>query len=209
MELQPGQFASRRPTQLYLIRHAEIEAKYQGSNYGQLDVALSDKGKKMSAALAGRLSNIPFDVIYSSDLKRASYLANLLAEAGNLPVRCLKVLRERCFGELEGMQPEKFEGEQLEHWKKWGEDRVYYRVPGSETWEDLQKRIIPSVEELVESFRGRRIALICHGGPIRATLAWALGMPLANVYQIHQAYCAVNVIEFNTDMAPRVTLVNG
>jgi broad specificity phosphatase PhoE len=209
MDLKPGQFSSRKSTKLYLIRHAEVEEKYQTTNYGQLDVDLSRKGKEMSGLLVERLSDIPFDVIYSSDLKRAAYLADLLAEPRNLPVRRLEVFRERSFGELQGMQPVDLEGEQLEHWQKWIEDKVHYRVPGSETWKDLHDRVIPSIEELIASFRGRRILVVCHGGTIRATLAWALGVPLANVYQIHQAYCAVNVIEFHPDQPPKITLVNG
>src|SRR5690606_1687766 len=96
--LRPGVFAPKTPTHLYLIRHGEPDECHKDCYYGQLDVELGEKGRAQSRAVAERLASVPFSAIYSSDLQRATYLAELLAEPRGLPVRQLAVFRERNMG---------------------------------------------------------------------------------------------------------------
>src|SRR5512137_1878921 len=57
-------------TRLYLIRHAEVEARYQGVFGGRIDMELSPRGHQQAAALAGYLKHKTFDAIYASPMKR-------------------------------------------------------------------------------------------------------------------------------------------
>lgn len=197
------------PTILYFIRHGEPEQEYLNCYYGQQDVPLSERGRAQSRALAERLASVPFDVVYASDLERTGYLAELLAESRELPVRRLTVFRERHMGALQGLPIPVLEAEHGEIYKQWLADRVNFRCPEAENFIDLAERIIPAVEELVAAFPGRRIALVGHAGPIRVTLAHALGLPLNNIFRLMVNHCSINVIEFHAGGTPRVTLLNG
>lgn len=70
---------------LYFIRHGKtqwnLEGRFQGSNG---DSPLLDESIHEIKILGNRLKEIPFDAIYSSDLKRAKDTAQLLAEAADL-----------------------------------------------------------------------------------------------------------------------------
>ncbi len=196
-------------TTLYLIRHGEPAEEFQNRFYGQLDVPLSDRGKQQSVAVAQRLGSIPFDAVYSSDLQRAGFLADALADPLGLPVRRLEVFRERKFGILQGMSEEEMRERHPEEYQAWNANRPLYSIEGGENFEQLRDRILPAVDTLVEAFAGGRIALVAHGGPIRVLIAHILAMPLTHVFHFTLDYACVNVVEFPANGTPRVKLING
>jgi broad specificity phosphatase PhoE len=174
-----------------------------------MDVALSTRGLKQVSAVADRLSSIPFTVIYSSDLQRAGVLADALAEPRDLPVRKLEVFRERSLGVLQGLTAEQMQERHADIFEQWFADRAYFRVQDAENFEDMQNRVVPAVQTLVESFQGQRIALSTHAGPIRVMLAHILGMPLDRSLNFKLDYGGITVLEFPSQGRPQVKLVNG
>lgn len=205
----PGVFASGEKTVLYMIRHGETSEEFRGRYYGQLDVPLSERGRRQSEAVAERLQSIPFCSVYSSDLQRAKYLAEKLGETLELPVREASEFRERNMGIFQGLTPDEMaerHGPQFDLWKN---DRAMHRIEGAENYEDLRERIVPAIKTLVSNFAGGRIALVCHAGPIRVALGHVLGMPLANVFNFTLDYACVSVIEFPAEGPPCVKLING
>jgi probable phosphoglycerate mutase len=206
---QPSKPLAISRTTLYLIRHGEPSEEYQGRFYGQLDIPLSERGMKQSRATAERLSGIPFDAVYSSDLRRAGHLADLLAEPLDLPVRRLEVFRERSLGVLQGLTEDEMLERFPEEYASWSANRILHPVREGENYEQLRGRVLPAIATLVEAFAGMRIALVAHGGPIRVALGHVLGMPLENVFHLVVDYGSVNVIEFPASDSPRVKLVNG
>ena len=198
-----------RKTTLYLLRHGEPALEFQGRYLGHLDAPLSERGEKQSLATADRLSGVPFIAIYASDLQRAGFLADALAERLDLPVRRVSVFRERKMGILQGLTEEEFASKHPEEFNLWKADMVSYRLEGAETLEELQQRIVPEVQTLLRAFEGGRIALVAHAGPIRVTLAHALGLPLGNVMRIVLDYASVSVIEFSDEDQARVKMING
>lgn len=205
----PPENGRSHPTSLYLIRHGEPEAEFLDSYYGQDDVPLGERGREQSRAVAQRLCGVRFDAVYASDLARAGYLADLLAEPLGLPVRRLAVFRERCMGILQGKSLEALERDHADLYGRWRADRVRFRVPEAENFEDLAARILPAVHELLAAFAGRRIALVGHAGPMRVILGEALGMPLDNIFRLGVDHASIHVIEYFQDGAPRVSLLNG
>lgn len=213
--------SSNGKTTLYMIRHGEPHEQFKPLYYGQMDVPLSELGERQSRAVAERLEGVPFEVVYSSDLQRAGLMADALADPRDLPVRRLEVFRERNLGMLQGMTLAQMEERHPKEFKDWNADRIYHRIEGGENYEDLRDRVVPHVEHLIQSFEGKRIALVCHAGPIRVTLGHVLGMPLDRVFNFTLDYGSINVIEFDAGprlgegpglaagSGPRVKLVNG
>lgn len=192
-----------------MIRHGEPEARYHNCYYGQMDVPLSERGRRQSREACQRLDGVRLDAIYSSDLQRAWFLAELLGADHKLPVRRLTELRERHMGRLQGLAADVLEREHGEIYRQWRADIVNYRCPEAENFIDLSGRVQPVIEELVAAFAGKRVAVVCHAGPIRVTLAQVLGMPLENIFRFDVNYCGIQVLEFPAGKPPRVTLVNG
>ena len=55
---------------LLLIRHAEVEERYQHVFGGRLDMDISPRGHEQAAALAGYLSRRQVDALFASPMKR-------------------------------------------------------------------------------------------------------------------------------------------
>ena len=81
---------------IYIVRHGETEENKQKIIQGQLDTELNLEGEKQADLVAKALRNIPFDVCYSSDLKRAASTAEkILVHHSGVRLEKPSALRER------------------------------------------------------------------------------------------------------------------
>jgi broad specificity phosphatase PhoE len=89
-------------TRLFLIRHAEVEARYQNVFGGRVDMEISPRGHEQAAALADFLRREKIDAIYASPMKRVQQtLAPLLNNGAPTPI-ISPDLREVDFGDWTG-----------------------------------------------------------------------------------------------------------
>ncbi|MDD5075194.1 MAG: class I tRNA ligase family protein, partial [Candidatus Peribacteraceae bacterium] len=89
---------------LTLVRHGQVDYNKQDLvNGGNIDTVLNDTGKEQARTLAKKLKKKKFDVVISSDLKRAVETAEILSSELNVPhVARWKELRERDTGDWTG-----------------------------------------------------------------------------------------------------------
>jgi probable phosphoglycerate mutase len=158
-------------TIFYLIRHGETDWNVEGRWQGHTDVPLNANGCEQARRLAERLraGRTRFDAIYSSDLARAFETARQLGEALGLPVRRLSALREIDIGSWGGLTNAEIraqDGETLRRIEQ-GED-----LPrgGGERTSDLRRRAVAELERLAQTHPGQTLALVSHGGVVRALL---------------------------------------
>lgn len=88
---------------LIIWRHGETDHNAGGIWQGQLDIALSAKGREQALSGATALAAYRPSVIVSSDLQRAADTARSLATLAGLPVRLDERLREIHAGLWQGM----------------------------------------------------------------------------------------------------------
>lgn len=186
-------------TRVVLVRHAEPAEDARGRCYGRLDVELSDAGRRH----VSQLSDLTCDVVYTSPRRRARETADVLGDAF-VDDR----LRELDFGVLEGRTYEEISRECPELYRRWMDEPTRVRFPGGEGFDDLRARAAAALAEIRAAHEGATIAVVTHGGVIRATLADALGLPTTRVFALDVGYCRVSVIDwFGEDAVVR--LVNG
>jgi alpha-ribazole phosphatase len=199
--------AQGEATRLVLVRHAATDDSYAGRCYGRLDVGLSPEGRRQARALAAALADVSLAAVYSSPLARAVETAAPIAAARGLaPVRDER-LRELDFGELEGLSYEEIRTERPELFRAWMESPTSVRFPKGEGFADLRARVLPAVEELRERHEGEAVAVVTHGGVVRAVLADALGLEDGAVFRLGQAHGGVSVVDW-VEGAPVVAAVN-
>ena len=87
---------------LYLVRHGETKENITRFMQGQRPGELTPAGIAQIEALATSLSEMHFDAIISSDLKRAYDSAQILSRKRNLTVQTTPLLRERDWGDWTG-----------------------------------------------------------------------------------------------------------
>jgi broad specificity phosphatase PhoE len=174
-------------TTFYLIRHGETDWNLHGRWQGHTDIPLNDDGRSQAHRLAARLraDRARFDAIYSSDLQRAWETAGVIGAALDLAPQPLPALREIDVGSwsgLTGAEVRAQDGDIYARYKS-GEDVAR---GGGERFLDLYTRVVAAVEQLVDQQPGRTLALVTHGGPVRALLMHAardkVGLDLRNVH---------------------------
>lgn len=143
-----------------LIRHGETDWNAETRLQGQTDVPLNKHGRKQAKEVAKYLKKYRWDHIYSSPLSRARTTAEIISNfVGVRPVLVREGLRERAYGEAEGMT----EAQRLELYP----DRNY---PGMEPWGDLNARVIGTLKELCFRHPHDNVIVVAHGGAINAAI---------------------------------------
>jgi broad specificity phosphatase PhoE len=157
---------------LIIWRHGETDHNASGIWQGQLDTALSDKGREQARTAAAVLAGYSPSVIVSSDLERAADTARTLASRLGLQVRYDARLREIHAGLWQGMTAgdvaEQFPEEQAA--LKAGED-IRRGVDG-ESLGQVAERARAVVDELLADMPPGGCAVIAtHGVSGRAIVA--------------------------------------
>ena len=89
-------------TRLILVRHGQSQANEKRNFAGQTDSPLTDLGKEQALLTAEYISeNYKVDVVYASDLQRAYYTGQKIAEKCGVPIIKCQGLREIFVGEWE------------------------------------------------------------------------------------------------------------
>jgi broad specificity phosphatase PhoE len=152
---------------LIVVRHGRTEANAAGLLLGRrLDPGLDDLGRRQAQAVAAVVSGASRAV--SSPLRRARDTADALG----LPVEVDERWAEIDYGELDGTPMAEVEPAT---WARWRAD-LDFAPPGGESLSDLAARIRPACEDLVEEAMAHDVVVVTHVSPIKATVAWALGV---------------------------------
>jgi broad specificity phosphatase PhoE len=162
-------------TVLLLARHGETHWTRTKRWQGHADPPLNRRGRVQARALARRLVDEQLDAIYSSDLRRASETAAIVARAVELEVRLDPELRENDFGDWTGLRRDEVERRfpRGAHLRKQG----LKGWNGGESYEEMANRVIRAASRIADEHRGENVLVVTHNGPIRAIHAHALGVP--------------------------------
>ncbi len=161
---------------IYLIRHTQT-ATDSGLCYGQSDVALADSFEDELAKLHDKLPEFDEDCkVFSSPLTRCLQLAETFSDTVTTDAR----LQELDFGDWEGQRFDDIEADVLQQWM---DDFVTVAPPNGENFEDLYRRAGDFWQDLL-AIDSKQVVVVTHAGVIRALLARALNLPLANSFQL-------------------------
>lgn len=145
---------------LALIRHTAVAA--DGICYGRREVPLADGFPEQADAVMAALPFSPGHVV-SSPSARCIRLATALAPTWTTDRRWL----EMHFGHWEGIPWSRIPRHALDAWAR---DTVDFEIPGGESYRQLVHRVRDALDD-IERLECPSVAVITHGGPIRAALA--------------------------------------
>jgi broad specificity phosphatase PhoE len=160
---------------LVLVRHGRTAANAERRLQGRLDLPLDDVGLAQVAGLAGWLGRP--DRVISSPLLRARQTADTFGVPYDVDDRWT----ELDYGALDGM-PVADVGEDV--WARWRVDPLY-QAGGGESMATMNERVIPAAEELLADAAEQMIVVTTHVSPIKAAMAWALGVDLSVGWRCH------------------------
>ena len=191
---------------LVLVRHGESTANLANIFTGWLDVPLSPTGEAEAHTVADKLRSFHFDAAYSSTLIRAERTLDLIVtQAGwvNLPVHHEEALKERMYGDLQGLNKAevavKYGQAQVDEWR-----RSYDVVPPN--GESLQHTQARAVEffgaEIAPQLRaGKNILIVSHGNTMRGLRMYLEHLSVTQVVGLEIVTGGVHVYRFDAQLA--------
>jgi probable phosphoglycerate mutase len=178
---------SQQITRVLAIRHGETAWNVDTRIQGQLDIPLNETGRWQAQRLSVALAEETIDAVYSSDLLRALQTAQAVAAGNGRGLATDTGLRERGFGEFEGMTFKEIEQRWPEQSERWRKRDPAFGPAGGETLLDFYTRSVATVTRLASAHPGQTIAVVAHGGvmdclyraatrlDLQAPRSWQLG----------------------------------
>ncbi len=144
------------PIQITYFVHGTTKDNEQGISSGWFDAELSDLGREQSVKLRQQVNGKDYDIVFCSDLKRATDSAQL-AFHRLAPIASDARLRECNYGTFNAQPSSVVEPMQ--------ETKIYEKFPEGESYEDVKKRVSDLLEFLKKNYAGKHVAIVAHKAP--------------------------------------------
>lgn len=184
--------SSHEQCEVLLLRHAHSTANLKGILAGRDgQIGLSDRGKQESIDLSNYLSELKFDAVYSSPLKRCSETIAPWVGKTDVRVEFISDLIEMEYGEWSGQSLAKLSKKSL--WSSIQSRPSTVRFPGGESFSEMSTR---ANQAILDGARGkRRILVVSHGDVIKSIVAFHLGMALDSFQRISIDPASITTIQ--------------
>jgi probable phosphoglycerate mutase len=186
-------------TRFIVVRHGETEWNVESRIQGQLDSPLTPSGEAQAEAIAARLGRERFDALVASDLGRALATAGRIGARCGLPVLPDPRLRERAFGEGEGLAYDEIDRRWPGVFSRAPNSDPDAAIPGGETRRRFHERVRGAFEALAREQAGRRVAVVSHGGVLAVLYRIVHGIPVAHAHRVAISNASYNAVAFDGD----------
>lgn len=152
---------------LYVVRHGRTAHNAARRLLGRLDVPLDELGERQARALGEVPELRHAGRVVSSPLQRARDTASAIGPPVSIDERWTEI----DYGVYDGSE---LPGAAA-LWEGWDRD-LGYRPEGGESLSDLGRRVRAACDDLWEEAREADVVVVSHVSPIKAAVAWALGV---------------------------------
>lgn len=160
---------------LYIIRHGETEWNTKRKLQGRSDTELNEVGIKLAEITAKAFADVPFDIAYTSPLKRAYKTAEIMVGNRNIPIIADERIQEVSFGAYEGLGCSKanYEIPDPEFENFFQAPEKYVARNGAESIEDLCKRTTEFLKEITSNpeLEDKTVLIATHGAALKGILS--------------------------------------
>ena len=155
----------------WFVRHGESEGNAMGDTCPIMhDTPLTERGRQEAQEIATYLqkNSVKVTHIYTAPKGRSRETAEIIANALGLPIKIKTGLDERNWGAWQSLRWEEA-SVQLDQMSL--EDRYAFVPEGGESWQEMEKRLFMTLEEIAdESIAGENVLIITHRGCLRAIM---------------------------------------
>ena len=181
---------------IYLIRHGETDYNKRGIIQGSgVDSDLNETGLAQAEKFFKAYHHLPFDKVYSSELKRTIQSIDHFIKAG-FPHEPRPEFNEINWGMFEGLEssPEyhRIYMSIIEDWKAGLLDRA---VEGGETPNQMYRRQQQGLEYLLQKEDENNILLCMHGRAMRSFMCLLTGTDLSDMDRYKHSNLCLYVLE--------------
>lgn len=168
---------------IYLTRHGETKWNVEGRLQGSKDSPLTKKGIEDAKALGHRLSKVDLDVIYSSTSPRAMITAEIIRGKRNIKIIQMDALKEMDTGDWQGRTLKEIEkNHPQEYHNYWNSPHLYRAANGGEKFNQVQRRAIAVIKDIINEKRYQSILIISHGVTLKSIITYYQGKPIERIW---------------------------
>ena len=165
--------------ELILVRHGQTDANAAGLLQGRIDLSLNALGRRQADDVSRSLSGLTAEgaAVITSPLARARETAAALGAPVLIDERWI----ELDYGDFDGRP---LGDVPSEVWVRWRSDASF--VPaGGESIASLGRRVRAACDALAATQPESITVVVSHVSPIKAAVAWALGVDDAVTWRMH------------------------
>ena len=188
-------------TYLLLIRHGQTEWNRDHRIQGNGDSPLTEHGHAQARAAANALQRFEIDALYASDAGRALQTAAPIADMLQRQPETDPRLRERHYGIFEGKTSVEVRSQYPDLYEAYKKRHPDFVVPGGESIAGVQARGVAACTDIAQRHPGQHVAVISHGGTIRAIARYVLDVPLMAKWRVRLENGGLTIIRYNDRFA--------
>ena len=191
-------------TRITLLRHGQTLWNQDGRWQGHAVVPLNENGRSQAHIAGQYLANVQIDadVMYSSDLPRASETAQIIASYLNLPINYDRRLREMDAGQWQGLTVDQIKAWDPEGFEFMMSDPMHNQRPDGECYLDQEIRAFEAVQDLLAKYPDKHIMIVTHEETIASVLRAAVNMEIPLSCLVPGSYIpntSLTEIEYDVD----------
>ena len=194
---------------LYLVRHGRTAWNETGRFQGHSDVPLDSVGVRQAQQAAHWLAECVRSPqgVYTSDLLRASQTAKPIAHALQVPLSLEPRLRERYWGDWEGLTLDEVRQRYHDQHLTYLYDPLNGTPPSAEPMSLFWERVSDFIHALFKTHADGEWVIVGHGGSLRIILCEVLGGDVQTYRRIRLDNASLSLIE-HTGERVYVALLN-
>ena len=188
----------------FFIRHGQINSNRNKVYSGRSDEPLNARGVEQAQQAVELVRSSGIDRVISSPLVRTGQTANIIASALGLKLRFDPAFNEMKFGAWEGMSESSIQQHYPLEWKLWNNSPDQLKMPGRETLQQLQKRVVERMHAISQENKAANILVVSHVAVIRVALLFAQQRPLSEYKSVTVGNCQlfpISLVDDNLQLA--------
>lgn len=187
-----------------MVRHGETECNVKRVYYGSLDVPITENGRRQAEELGGMLSDVTFDKVIVSGLRRTQQTAEAILsrqaaerrrfgpslQAADTPtpeIYPVSAFNEMDFGAWEGLHYTQVRELYSGDYEAMAKDWLHCPPTRGEAFCDFSRRVLEGWDKLFsdKAFKkAENVLFVGHSGPMQCLMCHFLGMDVSNIWHL-------------------------
>ncbi|QUC64366.1 histidine phosphatase family protein [Nitrosopumilus sp. K4] len=179
---------------IIFLRHGQAKNNTERILAGRTPgIPLTDKGVDQAQKAAEFLEHMNISAIYSSPIERAKNTAEIVGKHNSVDVRIDERLIELDMGKFTGMPYDEIFSSHGNVFMKFYNGELEIAHNGVETFDQVKKRVLGIVDDVLENHPDENVVLVTHMDPIKAMLATIVDLSPKNLYELIIANASLNI----------------
>jgi len=180
---------------IIFLRHAQAENNTKRILAGRTEgIPLTKTGIQQAERISEYLKPLNISAIYSSPISRASTTAEIVAKSSSLDVELDERLTEIDMGKFTRMNYDDMFAKYGNIFLKFYENDPVISEHEVETFPDVQKRVLDTVDHVLKKHDNENVILVTHMDPIKSMLAKVMDLKPKTLFELIIANASFTIL---------------